>query len=88
MFIEINPLGASKGSAIPYIASYYNIPLSNTIAFGDGVNDKEMLETANIGVAMKNATGTVRFLADDVTDFDNKEGGVGKYLEEFFDINK
>lgn len=86
LFIEINPLGASKGSAIPYIASYYNIPLSNTMAFGDGVNDKEMLETATIGVAMKNSRGTLRFLADDVTDFDNKDGGVGRYLEKFFEL--
>lgn len=86
LFIEINPAGASKGSAVPYLTSYYNIPMANTISFGDGVNDKEMLETAAHGVAMKNAKGTLKFIANDVTDLDNSEGGVGVYLEKFFDL--
>ena len=86
MLLEINQKGSNKGTAMKYIASYYNIPLSNTISFGDGLNDKEMLIEASIGVAMKNAKGTVKTYADDTTDFTNDEAGVGKYLKEFFNI--
>ncbi len=86
MLMEINQKGSNKGTALKYIASYYNIPLSNTIAFGDGLNDKEMLTQSSIGVAMKNAKGTVKTYASDTTDFTNDDSGVGKYLKDFFDL--
>ena len=82
--MEINQIGANKATAMKYIATYYNIPLKNTIAFGDGLNDKEMLFEASMGVAMKNAKGTIKTYAKDTTDYSNNDGGVGRYLEEFF----
>lgn len=84
--LEINQIASNKGSAMEYIAAYYNIPKTNTIAFGDGLNDREMLIQAGHGVAMKNAKGTVKTYADDTTDFTNDEAGVGMYLKDFFNI--
>ena len=84
--MEINQIGVNKATAMKYIASYYNIPLKNTIAFGDGLNDKEMLSEASMGVAMKNAKGTIKTYAKDTTDFTNNDGGIGIYLENFFKI--
>ncbi len=86
VFLEINALGASKGTALKIITSYYNLPLSNTIAFGDGLNDIQMIELAEVGVAMKNGNRVLRELASDVTDYTNAEGGVGRYLNKFFDL--
>lgn len=86
LVLEVNQKAANKGTALESIAAYYNIPLSNTIAFGDGLNDREMLLASGRGVAMKNAKGTIKTYADDVTDFTNDEGGVGQYLEDFFNI--
>lgn len=86
LMLEINQKTSNKGSAMKHIAQYYNIPLSRTITFGDGLNDREMLIDAAIGVAMKNAKGTVKTYADDTTNFTNDEAGVGMYLEEFFDL--
>ena len=86
LVLEINQKAANKGTSLEDIAAYYNIPLSNTIAFGDGMNDREMLLTAGRGVAMKNAIGTVKSYADDVTDFTNDDAGVGIYLKDFFNI--
>lgn len=86
VMLEINQKASNKGTAMKYIAQYYNIPLTKTIAFGDGMNDREMLIDAAVGVAMKNAKGTVKTYANDITDFTNDEGGVGKYLEEFFNL--
>lgn len=84
--LEITPKGATKGTAMKYIASYYNINLKNTIAFGDGLNDREMLLDSAVGVVMKNAKGTIKTYGDDITDYTNDEAGVGRYLEKFFDL--
>ncbi len=86
LVLEINQKAADKGTSLATIAAYYNIPISNTIAFGDGMNDREMLLIAGRGVAMKNAKGTVKTYADDVTDFTNDEAGVGMYLKDFFNL--
>lgn len=86
MILEINQKAANKGTALGTIASYYNIPLSNTMSFGDGLNDREMLIAASHGVAMKNAKGTIKTYANDVTDLTNDEGGVGDYIAKFFNI--
>ncbi|BDU67635.1 MAG: haloacid dehalogenase [Candidatus Tyloplasma litorale] len=88
VILEINQKASNKGTALEYIASYYNIPLNRTIAFGDGMNDREMLLKASVGVAMKNSKGTIKTYAKDTTDYTNNEAGVGRYLEEFFNIKK
>ena len=49
------------------------IEQAETIAFGDGANDIEMLQWAGIGIAMGNAADTVKDAADMVTtDVDNE----------------
>ncbi|MED1205524.1 HAD family hydrolase [Heyndrickxia acidicola] len=45
----------NKGFAVEQILKQLGIPPQATIAFGDGMNDKEMLETAGEGFAMGNA---------------------------------
>jgi hydroxymethylpyrimidine pyrophosphatase-like HAD family hydrolase len=84
--MEINQKSVSKAKAVEYIASYYNIPLRRTIAFGDGPNDSEMLDYVAHGVAMKNAGSILKSYSDDITDLVNHEGGVGDYLIKFFDL--
>ncbi len=86
MLLEISQKTANKGFALRQIAEFHNIPLSRTIAFGDGLNDREMLVEASIGVVMKNAKGTIKTYANDITDYTNNEGGVGRYLQEFFGL--
>ena len=45
----------SKANALEEIRKYYNIPKEKTIAIGDGHNDIEMLDYAQIGVAMEDS---------------------------------
>lgn len=45
----------NKGEAIKKVLTYLNINKEQTIAFGDGLNDKEMLTTVGTGFAMGNA---------------------------------
>ena len=50
---------AAKAQALRDFADMYNIPLSRTIAVGDGANDLDMLDTAALGIAF-NAKPFVR----------------------------
>lgn len=63
---DIIPATGSKGVAIEKVLDYYQIPVSEAIAFGDGGNDIEMLKTVGHGVAMGNATDDVKEIADDI----------------------
>ena len=55
----------------------------NIIAFGDGHNDRSIIEYAGIGVAMGNAVDALKEIAADVTlscDEDGIAAGLEKYL--------
>lgn len=54
----------------------------DTIAFGDGSNDIQMLEFAGCGIAMKTADDAVKSAADYVT-ASAGDGGVSKWLSSF-----
>ena len=62
--IEISDQRVEKGSALAHLAEYLHIPLDNVMSLGDGLNDISMLETAGIGVAMKNSSPEVICKAD------------------------
>lgn len=55
-----------KGKAVEKVCRYLNIPLSDAVAFGDSMNDREMLETAGLGICMENGSETMKKLADDI----------------------
>ena len=48
------------------VCAYYGVGIQDTIAFGDSMNDYEMIETAGIGVAMGNACEELKERADAV----------------------
>jgi phosphoserine phosphatase len=54
---------AGKAAALRQFAAEAGIPMSNTIAIGDGANDLDMLTEAGLGVAF-NAKPVVRQAAD------------------------
>lgn len=54
---------AGKAEALKKFASDHNIPLSRTIAIGDGANDLDMLDAAGLGIAF-NAKPIVQNAAD------------------------
>lgn len=82
VFADVNIKGLSKRTGIDKILEYYNIPLSETMAFGDGGNDIEMLKHVAIGVAMGNAADHVKAVADHVTDHVD-DGGVVNAIKYF-----
>ena len=56
-----------KNTGIDAIISHFGIKLEETMAFGDGGNDIDMLKHAGIGVAMENAGDNVKAIADYIT---------------------
>ena len=54
---------AGKAGALRDFAARYGVPLSQTVAVGDGANDLDMIATAGLGIAF-NAKPAVRDAAD------------------------
>ncbi|MBR1757433.1 MAG: HAD family phosphatase [Lachnospiraceae bacterium] len=79
--IEVNSQEANKGNALRLLSEHLGIPLSQTMAFGDDLNDIDMLSVAGIGVAMANAYAEVKAVADRLTD-DCDHSGVGRAINE------
>ena len=73
--IEINHRGISKGNALEKLLSQYGIPLEETIAIGDNLNDVSMFEKAGLSIAMGNARDDIKRICKDTT-LSNKEDGV------------
>ena len=64
---DVTVLGVDKGTALVHVAERLNVPLENTYAFGDGINDICMLEAAGNAIAMGNGMPEVKAAADFVT---------------------
>lgn len=64
--VDIIPANGGKGKGIEAILEYYGIDRSESMAFGDGGNDIEMLQTVGTGVAMGNALDNVKAIADEI----------------------
>lgn len=79
--VDIIPSTSGKGIAVNHILDYYNINKSESLAFGDGNNDIEMLEAVGTGVAMKNASNELKAIADDICG-DVKDDGIYHYCLE------
>lgn len=55
-----------KGRAVIRVCEYLHIPVEDSIAFGDSMNDREMMEAAGYAVCMENGSDTLKKMADEV----------------------
>lgn len=81
-FSDVNIKGTNKSVGIDKFLQYYNIDRSETMAFGDGGNDLEMLKHVGIGIAMGNANEELKAVADYITSSVD-ENGVANALRHF-----
>lgn len=72
---------ATKLRAIRAVAAAHGIPLERVAAFGDDVNDIEMLRACGVGAAVEDALPEVRAAADE-TCARCDDDGVARWLEE------
>ncbi len=73
-WLDINPEGVSKGSALEILRRRLEVEPGDTVAVGDQRNDIEMLHWAARGVAMGNAPDEVKAIADEVTGDVDEDG--------------
>ena len=78
---QIAATGVSKTSGLVFLLDRWGHALAEVVAFGDDVNDLEMLRESGLGVAMGNAVGEVKAVAKRITNT-NDEDGVAVVLEE------
>lgn len=81
-FTDMIPADGGKPRGIRCFMEHHGFSREQTMAFGDGGNDMEMLQFAGVGVAMGNANDEVKAVADYVTD-DVDHDGVMNALRHF-----
>ena len=81
--LEMSPANITKASGLVELCEFLKIDLSESVAIGDADNDREILQTAGLSVAMGNASDEIKRLADFVT-LDNDNDGVAFAIEKFF----
>ena len=81
--MEMSPANITKASGLVELCEFLKIDLSEAVAIGDADNDREILQTAGLSVAMGNADDEIKRLADFVT-LDNDNDGVAFAIEKFF----
>jgi len=73
---------ATKTKALAELARVWGIKQSEIAAFGDDLNDIDMLEYAGVGVAMSNALDEVKAAAGCVMEYSNDDDGGARWIEE------
>lgn len=81
-YLEAVPNGTDKGKAVRLVMEALNLPMENSIAMGDSLNDLDMLNVAGIAIAMGNACDELKMAADYVT-ASVSEGGIAQALEKY-----
>ncbi len=79
-FIEVYDDINNKYEAIKEISKELNVKLENVIAFGDDLNDIDMLKSLTNSYAMKNSYDSIKAISHHVTKHDNEHQGVMREL--------
>lgn len=64
----------SKAAGLRRLCAYYGMDMRDSYAFGDGMNDFEIIQAAEVGIAMGNAKAELKQVADYVTDAIDEDG--------------
>ncbi|TVR68826.1 MAG: HAD family phosphatase [Spirochaetaceae bacterium] len=83
-FLEILPPHTNKGVALRALAEHLGIPMEQTIALGDNLNDMEMIREAGMGLAVANAVPQLKEIADWVTTRDATQSALAEVVERYF----
>lgn len=84
IWLDISDKNANKGKAMEVIQKMYGISPEQTMAFGDYLNDLEMLQKAHYSYAMANAHPDIKKAARSLAR-SNDENGVVEVLSELTD---
>ncbi|QSF13857.1 Cof-type HAD-IIB family hydrolase [Mycoplasma sp. Mirounga ES2805-ORL] len=79
-YTDINPFGYTKWTGIQSLLSILKLEDYKIISFGDSGNDVEMLQKANFGFAMANASAEAKEAADEVIGYNTSNTIANKIL--------
>ncbi len=83
--LEVMAKGVNKGNAVQAVLAQNGLRLDEAVAFGDGMNDYEMLAMVGLGVVMDNAHDRLKTaLPDNPRTLTADEEGVAHYLDRLF----
>jgi Cof subfamily protein (haloacid dehalogenase superfamily) len=82
IFLEFAHPAVSKGTGLQFLADRIGITPAQTVAFGDGENDLELLEWAGYAVAVENANPALKERANLIAPSVGEEG-VAQVIEAF-----
>jgi Cof subfamily protein (haloacid dehalogenase superfamily) len=85
-FLEFADAGVTKGAGLDFLSEHMGFTREQTVAFGDGENDIELVEWASYSVAVENAHDRVKAIADWVCPSAAEEG-VAQVLESYLDLH-
>ncbi len=85
VWLDVMPVGISKASGIDLIKHQLGYGLESMIAFGDAENDLEMIQRAQLGIAMGNAMPSLKAASDDTTR-SNQQNGIVFALDKHLGI--
>jgi len=83
-FLELASPDVSKGTGMAFLAEHLGFTAAQTVGFGDGENDLELLDWAGYAVAVENADDELKARADWVIPGPDEEG-VAQVLEALLD---
>lgn len=82
-YLELYSAAVSKATGIEKVLEYLDVPLVESYAFGDGLNDIEMMSTVGNSMVMGNAAPELKAKADVVlptVDEDGVAEGIYQYI--------
>lgn len=83
MNLELYAASETKGTGILHALEYLHVPAEQSYAFGDGENDKEMMDTVGMSLVMGNAHPALRERADHLVPSVRADGvaeGIARYI--------
>lgn len=78
---ELSLPGVHKALAIEMLLEHMDFPREDTMAYGDGMNDAEMIEYVEVGVAMGDAREGLKAIADDITGTADEDGIYNSFVK-------
>lgn len=82
-YLEIFNRNAGKGEALKWLCEYLNIPIENSYAAGDQMNDLSMVQEAGHGIAMCNGAEMLMKQASIISTETNDEDGLAHLIEKY-----
>lgn len=84
--LDIDPKGATKGNGVRFLAQHLGLSTDNAAAFGDNMNDCDMLKSVGYPVAVGNAEEELKRFAKHICP-SNDEYGVAVTLRNFMTVS-